>query len=55
MMNNGDFTHGERYNIEYTWQSGLFAIVRNVPPDRHGVIPEEHVAALNRLRKNAHL
>jgi alpha-L-fucosidase len=27
----------------------------DVPPDRHGLIPEEHVAALARLAKNANL
>ncbi|MBI4556350.1 MAG: alpha-L-fucosidase [Candidatus Hydrogenedentes bacterium] len=30
-------------------------LLLDVPPDKHGVIPEYHVAALSRLRKNAGL
>ncbi len=32
MMNNGDFTTGENYNIDYAWPSDLLAIERNAPP-----------------------
>lgn len=32
MMNNGDFTDGSEYNIDYAWPSDLFAIERNLPP-----------------------
>jgi len=28
-------------------------LLLNVPPDKHGIIPDEYVQALNRLRKNA--
>jgi alpha-L-fucosidase len=27
-------------------------LLLNVPPDRHGLIPDEHIGALTRLRKN---
>ena len=34
-------------------RSGGVNLLLDVPPDVHGVIPEESVAALMRLRKNA--
>ena len=34
-------------------RAGGVNYVLNVPPDKHGLIPEEEVAALMRLRKNA--
>ncbi len=30
-------------------------VLLDVPPDRHGLIPDGHISALNRLRKNARL
>jgi alpha-L-fucosidase len=36
-------------------RAGGVNYVLNVPPNRHGVIPEEEVAALMRLRKNARI
>ena len=38
-----------------TCRNGNVNLLLNVPPDKHGVIPQEHVAALMRLRKNARL
>ena len=31
------------------------SLLLDVPPDRHGVIPKEHIEALSRLRKNARI
>ena len=30
-------------------------LLLNVPPDKHGLIPDMHIQALNRLRKNANI
>ena len=38
-----------------TCRAGGANFLLDVPPDKHGLIPEETVAALTRLRKNVKL
>ena len=38
-----------------TCRTGGANLLLDVPPDRHGLIPDETVAALMRLRKNANI
>ena len=41
--------------LRYLFYAGCVNFLLDVPPDMHGLIPEETVAALMRLRKNAEI